>query len=111
MPAGSGIKASESFHAAIGDIVEYRNKRSVWHVNSVGFKGAHFATFPPKLIEPCILAGSRPGDVVLDPYGGAGTTALVASLLGRSFILIDGKQEYCDMAEGRISKTLLTTNQ
>ncbi len=100
--AGSGIRANESFHAATCAPAEFRNKRSVWHINSVGYKGAHFATFPPKLIEPCILAGSRPGDVVLDPYGGSGTTAQVASSLNRHFILIDGKQEYCDMAQERI---------
>ncbi|HSQ51976.1 MAG TPA: site-specific DNA-methyltransferase, partial [Nitrospiraceae bacterium] len=60
-----------------------RNKRSVWTVATQPFPGAHFATFPPKLIEPCILAGSRPGDTVLDPFGGAGTTGLAADRLGR----------------------------
>ncbi len=101
---GSGIRANESFEAAIGDIVEMRNKRSVWHINSKGYKEAHFATFPPALVEPCILAGSRPGDVVLDPYGGSGTVAIVARSLGRRFILIDAKPEYCDMAERRLAK-------
>lgn len=63
-----------------------RNKRSVWEVATQPFSGAHFATFPPALIEPCILAGSRPGDIVLDPFLGSGTTAQVAQSLGRQWI-------------------------
>ena len=63
-----------------------RNKRSVWTVATVSYKGAHFATFPPALIEPCILAGSRPGDIVLDPFMGSGTTAQVSMRLGRQYI-------------------------
>lgn len=81
---------------------EKRNKRSVWTVTPKPFKGAHFATFPPDLIEPCILAGSKPGDVVLDPFFGAGTTGLVAKRLGRKYIGIDINQDYCDMARYRI---------
>lgn len=65
---------------------EMRNKRSVWTVATVPYKGAHFATFPPKLIEPCILAGSRAGDIVLDPFFGSGTTGEVAIRLGRQYI-------------------------
>ena len=65
---------------------ETRNKRSVWTVATVPYKGAHFATFPPALIEPCILAGSRPGDVVLDPFFGSGTTGMVAQNLGRRWL-------------------------
>src|SRR5690606_31519772 len=60
-----------------------RNKRSVWSVATVGFKGAHFATFPPDLIRPCILAGAPRDGLVLDPFGGAATTALVAMQEGR----------------------------
>ena len=60
-----------------------RNRRSVWTVATRPYKGAHFATFPPELIEPCILAGSRPGDIVLDPFMGSGTTAAVALQHGR----------------------------
>jgi len=63
-----------------------RNKRSVWTVATRPYKGAHFATFPPALIEPCILAGSRPGDVVLDPFMGSGTTAAVAIQYGRQYL-------------------------
>lgn len=63
-----------------------RNRRSVWTVPTVPYKGAHFATFPPALIEPCILAGSRANDIVLDPFFGSGTTGQVAQALGRKWI-------------------------
>lgn len=79
-----------------------RNKRSVWEVATQPFSGAHFATFPPKLIEPCIKAGCPAGGTVLDPFGGAGTTGLVADRLGRNAILIELNPEYAAMAERRI---------
>jgi DNA modification methylase len=79
-----------------------RNRRSVWTVATQPYAGAHFATFPPKLIEPCILAGSAPGDVVLDPFAGAGTTGVVASWHGREFIGIELNPEYAAMARERI---------
>lgn len=79
-----------------------RNKRSVWTVTTRPFSEAHFATFPPALIEPCILAGCPKGGVVLDPFGGAGTTGLVADRLGRDAILIELNPEYAAMAERRI---------
>lgn len=80
-----------------------RNKRSVWPVTLKPFKGAHFATFPPDLIEPCIKAGCPTGGVVLDPFGGAGTTGLVAQRLGRHAALIELNPEYAAMARDRIS--------
>jgi site-specific DNA-methyltransferase (adenine-specific) len=80
-----------------------RNKRSVWTVNTHGYKDAHFATFPPKLIEPMILAGSRVADVVLDPFIGSGATAMVAKRLGRHYVGIDLKADYLKMAMGRIT--------
>ena len=79
-----------------------RNKRSVWTVATQPFKEAHFATFPPKLIEPCILSGCPVGGTVLDPFGGAGTTGLVADRMGRDAILIELNPEYADMARKRI---------
>ena len=81
---------------------ETRNKRSVWMVPTQPFAQAHFATFPPALIEPCILAGCPEGGTVLDPFGGAGTTGLVASRLHRSAVLIEMNPEYAAMAERRI---------
>jgi DNA modification methylase len=79
-----------------------RNKRSVWTITPKPFKGAHFATFPPDLVEPCILAGSRPGDTVLDIYLGSGTTGMVALQHGREFIGCELKPEYMAIAAARI---------
>ncbi|OJT96811.1 MAG: site-specific DNA-methyltransferase [Rhizobium sp. 63-7] len=79
-----------------------RNRRSVWTVTTKPFKGAHFATFPPDLIEPCILAGCPEGGTVLDPFGGAGTTGLVAQAHGRNAILLELNPEYAAMARERI---------
>lgn len=81
------------------------NKRSVWTVASQPYDGAHFATFPPKLIEPCILAGSRPGDLVLDPFFGSGTTGAVAEKHGRRWIGFD--LGYEQLAKERTSQRSL----
>jgi len=83
-------------------VKDTRNRRSVWTVPSKPFKGAHFATFPPDLIEPCILAGSPRGGVVMDPFGGSGTTGLVADRHGREAILCELNQEYANIAQDRI---------
>ena len=79
-----------------------RNKRSVWIVPNKPFKGDHFATFPEKLIEPCILAGCPEGGIVLDPFMGAGTTALVARNNNRNYIGFELNQDYIDIAEARL---------
>jgi DNA modification methylase len=84
-----------------------RNKRSVWTVPTQGFKGAHFATFPPDLIRPCILAGAPRGGIVIDPFGGAGTTAVVAMQEGRKSVLCELNPDYADMAERRIAAAWL----
>lgn len=89
----------EAFRA----IVNMRNKRDVWTVSTKPFSGAHFATFPPDLIEPCILAGCPEGGTVLDPFGGAGTTGLVADRHGRNAILCELNPEYVSMAERRLT--------
>lgn len=80
-----------------------RNKRSVWTVATQPFSEAHFATFPPALIEPCIKAGCPTGGTVLDPFGGAGTTGLVADRLGRDAILIELNPEYAAMCQARLT--------
>ena len=98
---GQGLKTAADFGHTERNTVVLRNKRSVWSIPSCGFSEAHFATFPPDLVKPCVLAGSRPGDIVIDPYGGSGTVAVVARNLGRNWILIEGKPEYCEMAEKR----------
>jgi len=82
---------------------EGRNKRSVWTVATSQVKGAHFATFPPKLIEPCILAGCPPGGIVLDPFSGAGTTGLVAQQHGRDYIGIELNPAYVTLQRARLS--------
>ena len=79
-----------------------RNKRSVWTVTTKPFKGAHFATFPPDLIEPCILAGSAADTLVLDPFSGAGTTGVVAVQHGRRYIGIELNPDYLEMSRKRI---------
>lgn len=80
-----------------------RNKRTVWSVPLSKFREAHFAVFPESLVETCVLAGCPAGGVVLDPFLGSGTTALVANRLGRLAIGIDCVAEYCDIARRRIS--------
>lgn len=82
---------------------ETRNRRSVWTVTTKPFKGAHFATFPPDLIEPCILAGSPVGGTILDPFGGSGTTAGVALKHGRKAILCELNPQYAAMMPERIA--------
>jgi DNA modification methylase len=79
-----------------------RNKRSVWTVATQGFSGAHFATYPPKLIEPCILAGARAGDTVLDPFNGSGTTGIVALKHGRRYIGVELNPEYVALSVPRL---------
>ena len=81
-----------------------RNKRTVWTIPTRPYKEAHFATFPEALVEPCILAGCPEGGIVLDPFIGSGTTGAVAKRLGRHFIGIDLKPDYCQLAESRIAK-------
>ncbi len=79
-----------------------RNKRSVWSISTKPFKGAHFATFPPDLVEPCLLAGAADGPV-LDPFSGAGTVAMVADRMGLDAIGIEANADYVVMAEERIA--------
>jgi DNA modification methylase len=78
-----------------------KNKRSVWTVTTKPFKGAHFATFPPDLIRPCILAGCPAGGTVLDPFGGSGTTGMVAREEGRRAVLLELNPEYAQIARDR----------
>lgn len=82
---------------------EKRNRRSVWSVATRPYKGAHFATFPPALIEPCILAGCPAGGVVLDPFGGSGTTAGVAVAHGRKAIICELNPEYGKLVNERVN--------
>lgn len=84
---------------------EYRRKRDVWEISTNTFRmDEHFAMYPEKLVEPCVLAGSRVGGIVLDPFFGSGTTGAVAKRLGREYIGIDINSRYCDKAQARIDK-------
>lgn len=82
-----------------------RNKRDVWNISTCGFKEAHFAVFPEKLIEPCVLAGCKEGGTVLDPFCGSGTTGVVAAKNNRNFIGIELNPEYAELARKRIAET------
>ena len=84
------------------DINPLRNKRDVWKINTVPFKGGHYAAYPPKLVETCLLAGCPEGGVVLDPFMGSGTTGMVASQMGRHFVGIELNPEYTELAYKRI---------
>lgn len=97
-------------HREDRDDVSYnltRNRRSVWSVPTRPYKGAHFAVYPSALIEPCILAGSRYGDVVFDPFGGSGTTAEVAIRNGRKAVLCELNPEYIPLIRVRTDAALL----
>jgi DNA modification methylase len=83
-------------------LVDMRNKRDVWVVTTKPYKGAHFATFPPPLIEPCILAGSRVNDIVLDPFMGSGTTAMVAKQHGRRYLGCELNEDYRELQDKRL---------
>lgn len=80
-----------------------RNKRTVWNVPLSKFRGAHFAVFPEKLIEPCVLAGSPKGGIVMDPFFGSGTTGYVANKLSRNFVGLEINPEYVEIARNRLS--------
>jgi DNA modification methylase len=95
-------------HRADRDESEYdtgrRNRRSVWTVPTQPYAGAHFAVFPAALIEPCIAAGCPEGGIVLDPFGGSGTTGLVADRLQRDAVLVELNQAYAELAHGRVTE-------
>lgn len=100
---GSSKKGQGSTTRKFGSNPLKKNKRSVWCVNTKPILGLnHFATFPPDLIEPCILAGSKKGDLILDPFFGSGTTGIVSQKLNRNYLGIELNPEYIQMAEKRI---------
>lgn len=99
-------RQNDSFSAAVTELVDDRNVRTVWTVPTQAFEGAHFATFPEELAARCILAGSKPGDVIFDPFHGSGTVGRVATSLGRRFIGIELNPEYLAMCEQRTNTTM-----
>lgn len=92
-------------NAAVRDVND-RNIRTVWSINTQAFRDAHFATFPPKLVERCLLLTSQPGELVLDPFIGSGTVAEVAIEQGRAFLGIELNPAYIDIAKKRLTKTI-----
>ena len=96
---GTGLQP----HSGLTKSYTKKNKRSVWSVTNKPYKGAHFACYPPDLIEPCILAGSEKGDIVLDPFMGSGTTAAVAKKNSRAYIGCELHEEYASLQTDRIS--------
>lgn len=105
-PKGDRFSAGERMWGADGK----KNKRSVWEVSLRPYKGAHFATFPPALIEPCVLAGSREGDIVLDPFMGSGTTAQVALQHGRQYLGCELNEDYKTLQDERITSVVPEEN-
>lgn len=85
-----------------------RNLRTVWNINTHPYSEAHFATFPPALVEPCVKLGSRPGDLVLDPFIGSGTTGLVALRTIRRFVGVELNPEYIRIAEKRLKRSFIS---
>ena len=102
--SGGAIKTQRAFVAG-GSIG--RNKRSVWKIPTKPYSEAHFATFPPALIQPMVKAGCPPKGIILDPFMGSGTTALVARSLGRNYLGIELNQKYIDMANRRLAQKVL----
>jgi len=95
---GTGLQP----HSGLSKSYPMKNKRSVWSVTNKPYKGAHFACYPPDLIEPCILAGSEEGDIILDPFMGSGTTAMVAKKNSRAYIGCELHEEYASLQTDRI---------
>ena len=95
---GTGLQP----HTGLTKSYPTKNKRSVWSITKRPYKGAHFATYPPDLIEPCIKAGSQEGDCVLDPFMGSGTTAAVAKSLGRDYIGCELHEDYGNLIQQRV---------
>ena len=95
---GTGLQP----HSGLTKSYTKKNKRSVWSVTTKPFKGAHFAVFPPELIEPCIKAGSEVGDIILDPFMGSGTTAMVSKMLDRYYIGCELSEDYGNLIQERV---------
>ena len=95
---GTGLQP----HSGLTKSYERKNKRDVWSVTNKPYKGAHFACFPPDLIEPCILAGSKKGDIILDPFMGSGTTASVALTHDRHYYGCELHEDYGSLIQKRI---------
>ena len=97
---GTGLQP----HSGLSKSYPKKNKRSVWTITNKPYRGAHFAVYPPDLIEPCIKAGSEKGDIILDPFMGSGTTAMVAKSLGRDYIGCELHEDYGNLIQKRVEE-------
>src|SRR5262249_7302866 len=98
---------TEAMKESTADSKGERSRRTVWSINTEPYDGAHFAVFPPELVRLCILGGSRPGSIVLDPFLGSGTTGMVALQQRRGFVGVELKEEYATLARQRIASSHL----
>jgi len=105
--ARSDSRRGTEANSVSGKTGETRNKRDVWSINTKPYKGAHFAVYPEELIEPMVMAGSRVGDIVLDPFFGSGTTGAVAQKLGRQYIGCELNPEYEVLQKERLQQTAM----
>ncbi|CAL7867263.1 Methyltransferase [Fusobacterium necrophorum subsp. funduliforme] len=93
------------------NVPQFRNRRDIWTINTASFRGNHYATFPPKLVEICMIAGCPKKGVLLDPFMGSGTVGLVAVRQDRKYIGIELNEEYCKLAEERIESEGKISNE
>ena len=97
--SGSGL----SPHSGLTKSYKRKNKRSVWSITNKPYKGSHFAVFPPDLVEICVKAGSKKNDIILDPFMGSGTTAMVAKSLGRYYLGCELHEDYGNLIKDRVT--------
>ena len=106
------LSKNQNYYFDVNAIKEpTRRKRSVWNIQNKPYRGAHFAVYPPELIEPCIKAGSEEGDIILDPFMGSGTTAMVAKELGRDYIGCELHEDYGKLIQKRLNERTVRVTQ
>ena len=106
------LSKNQNYYFDVNAIKEpTRRKRSVWNIQNKPYRDAHFAVYPPELIEPCIKAGSEEGDIILDPFMGSGTTATVAKTLGRDYIGCELHEDYGKLIQKRLNERIVRVTQ
>jgi len=106
------LSKNQNYYFDVNAIKEpTRRKRSVWNIQNKPYRDAHFAVYPPELIEPCIKAGSEEGDIILDPFMGSGTTATVAKTLGRDYIGCELHEDYGKLIQKRLNERIVRLTQ
>ena len=106
------LSKNQNYYFDVNAIKEpTRRKRSVWNIQNKPYRDAHFAVYPPELVEPCIKAGSEEGDIILDPFMGSGTTATVAKTLGRDYIGCELHEDYGKLIQKRLNERIVRVTQ